>query len=57
MEALRHSAAYPSYPLAIVATTASFRIRSALAAWLMIPYLVWTTFAIVLNAALWKLNS
>ena len=43
--------------LAIVATTVSFASRSTLAAWLMIPYLAWTTFAVALNAALWRLNS
>jgi benzodiazapine receptor len=42
--------------LAIVATTLSFRSRSTWAALLMIPYVAWTTFAVVLNAALWRLN-
>ena len=43
--------------LAIAATTVSFGSRSAWAMWLMIPYLAWTTFAVLLNAALWRLNS
>ncbi len=29
---------------------------SQLAAWLMVPYLVWVSFAVVLNATIWRLN-
>lgn len=32
-----------------------FHIR-ALAGWLLVPYLVWVTYAVALNAALWILN-
>jgi tryptophan-rich sensory protein len=41
---------------AIAATAASFWHRSRPAAWLLAPYLAWTTFAGVLNLAIWKLN-
>jgi translocator protein len=41
---------------AIVATIAVFRRTSMLAAGLLIPYLGWVTFAVFLNAALWRLN-
>lgn len=41
---------------AIAATTVGFWGRSALAAALLIPYLAWTTFAAVLNLAIWRLN-
>jgi tryptophan-rich sensory protein len=43
--------------LSIMVTTFAFGCRSALAAWLLVPYLAWTTFAAVLNAAIWRLNS
>ena len=43
--------------LAIAATTAAFWNRSPAAAGLMFPYLLWTTFAAVLNAAIWRMNS
>lgn len=41
---------------AIVATIAVFRRTSAVAAVLLVPYLGWVTFAVFLNAALWRLN-
>lgn len=41
---------------AIVATTWAFRPLSAWAAGLMLPYLGWVSFALVLNAAIWRLN-
>jgi tryptophan-rich sensory protein len=41
---------------AIVATMASFRRISRLAAVLMLPYLSWSTFAVVLNFGIWRLN-
>lgn len=41
---------------AIVATIAAFARISRPAALLLVPYLLWTTFATVLNAAIWKLN-
>ena len=43
--------------LAIAATLAAFRPVSRVAAWLLMPYLVWVSFATMLNLALWRLNS
>jgi benzodiazapine receptor len=42
--------------LAIAATIAAFRRHSAWAAWLMLPYLAWVSFASLLNWSLWRLN-
>ena len=42
--------------LAIVATTAMFWRRSIAAGVLLLPYLIWVTFAGVLNFAVWRLN-
>jgi len=42
--------------LAIIFTINSFRIISKLAAFLLVPYLLWVTFASILNASLWLLN-
>lgn len=42
--------------LAILATILAFRKRSRPAALLLVPYLLWVSFATVLNAALWRLN-
>lgn len=41
---------------AIVLTIVAFARISRLAALLLVPYLLWTTFATVLNGALWRLN-
>jgi tryptophan-rich sensory protein len=41
---------------AILATTIAFWRRSAPAGWLMLPYLVWVSFAAALNVAIWNLN-
>ncbi|WP_047865858.1 TspO/MBR family protein [Rubrobacter aplysinae] len=41
---------------AIVATTAAFSKLSRTAALLMVPYLLWTSFAAVLNLSIWRLN-
>ncbi len=41
---------------AILATMVAFRRRSALAGWLMLPYLAWVSFAVALNVAIWNLN-
>jgi tryptophan-rich sensory protein len=41
---------------AILATTIAFWRRSALAGWLMLPYLAWVSFAVALNLAIWNLN-
>jgi benzodiazapine receptor len=43
--------------LAIAATVAAFRPVRRVAAWLLAPYLVWVSFATMLNLALWRLNS
>ena len=43
--------------LAIASTLAAFRPVSRVAAWLLAPYLVWVSFATMLNFALWRLNS
>ena len=40
----------------IVATVVSFRRLSAIAAYLLYPYLAWTTFASALTFAVWRLN-
>jgi translocator protein len=42
--------------LAIVATMASFYRVSKRAAWLLVPYLLWVSFALVLNLYVWRLN-
>jgi tryptophan-rich sensory protein len=43
--------------LAIAATAWSFARVSRAAAWLLAPYLAWVTFAVLLNGAIWRLNS
>jgi tryptophan-rich sensory protein len=43
--------------LAIVATLAAFSRVSRAAAWLLVPYLAWVSFAAALNFTLWRLNS
>jgi tryptophan-rich sensory protein len=40
----------------ILATTVAFWRRSALAGWLMVPYLLWVGFASALNLSVWLLN-
>lgn len=42
--------------LLILATTIAFRPLSRAAAWLMSPYLLWVTFAALLNFGIWRLN-
>ena len=39
-----------------IATTFAFARVSRVAAWLMLPYLVWLGFALSLNASIWRLN-
>ena len=43
--------------LAISATAIAFCRVSTAAAWLLLPYLAWSTFAACLNFAIWRLNS
>ncbi len=42
--------------LAIVANILAFHAIEPLAAWLLLPYLAWVTFAGALNLAVWRLN-
>jgi tryptophan-rich sensory protein len=42
--------------LAILATTLQFRRIDPVAAWLMVPYLAWVTFAGALNFTIWRMN-
>jgi tryptophan-rich sensory protein len=39
-----------------IATTFAFARISRVAAWLMLPYLVWLSFALMLNISIWGLN-
>jgi benzodiazapine receptor len=41
---------------AILATLMAFRPVSRTAAWLLVPYLAWVSFAAVLNGTIWRLN-
>jgi translocator protein len=40
----------------VVLTILAFRRIDRLAAWLLVPYLLWILYATALNAALWQLN-
>ncbi len=42
--------------LGIVATITAFRRVHCGAAWLLVPYLLWVSFASVLNFTLWRMN-
>ena len=42
--------------LAIAATIFAFSFKSRIAAFMMVPYLCWVSFATALNAAIWTLN-
>ncbi len=42
--------------LVILANILLFHAVSPLAAWLLVPYLLWVTFAGALNTAVWRLN-
>ena len=42
---------------AILLTTIAFGRSAPLPGWLMIPYLMWVTYAAALNFAIWRLNS
>jgi translocator protein len=41
---------------AILATVVAFRRVTALAGWILVPYLAWVSFAATLNFAIWRLN-
>ena len=43
--------------LILLGTVVLFFRRSAVAGWLMVPYLAWSVFALCLNFAVWQLNS
>jgi len=43
--------------LAIATTILAFESRSKTAAWLLVPYLAWVSFASVLNFAIWRMNA
>jgi translocator protein len=42
--------------LSIITTIAAFHRVNVAAAWLLLPYLTWVTFAAALNFAIWRLN-
>lgn len=42
--------------VAIAATIVAFSRISSAAAWILVPYLAWVTFAGALNLAIWRLN-
>lgn len=43
--------------IGIVATIAAFHPIDATAAWLLVPYLLWVSFAVGLNFRIWRLNA
>ena len=43
--------------LGIAATLIAFRQVNRIAAWLLVPYLAWVSFAAALNFAFWRMNS
>jgi tryptophan-rich sensory protein len=43
--------------LFILSTAIAFWPLSRLASWLMVPYLIWVTYAAALNAAIWRMNA
>ncbi len=43
--------------LSILATIVAFYPHSPLAAWLLVPYLAWVSFASALNFAIWRMNA
>lgn len=42
--------------LSIILAIKDFRRKSVFAAWLLVPYLMWVSFATYLNWAIWRLN-
>jgi tryptophan-rich sensory protein len=43
--------------LAIAATIREFGKKAPMAAWLLVPYLIWVSYASFLNFSFWRLNS
>ncbi len=43
--------------ISIVATCLAFQAKSRTAALMLVPYLAWTSFAVTLNFAIWRMNS
>lgn len=43
--------------MALAATVWLFLKRRAVAGWLLAPYLLWVSFAVALNLAIWRLNT
>lgn len=42
--------------IGILLTMQTFRKMSSIAAWLLVPYLVWVTFALYIHWEIWRLN-
>lgn len=42
--------------IAILATIFSFATINKVAAWLLVPYISWVSFAMILNFTIWRLN-
>lgn len=42
--------------ISIIATIYSFFLLSKKASWLLLPYIVWVSFATILNFSIWQLN-
>ena len=40
----------------VILTTIAFWRVSAVAGWVLVPYLLWSSFAAVLNFEIWRLN-
>jgi len=43
--------------LAILATSIEFWKAAPAAGWLLLPYLVWVSYAAALNCSIWRLNA
>ena len=44
-------------PQALVATTLAFAKTSQAAAWMLVPYIGWVSFAMTLNLEIWRRNA
>ncbi len=42
--------------MALLVTTRRFYLLEPAAGWLLVPYILWSTFATLLNGAVWRLN-